>query len=138
MSLDDSDTTVPREPLGGPVARHAGEERYMIELGRRIRAQRERARLTQQTLARITNVACDMISRLENGHYTSPGLRTLLRLADGLEITVGELLPEHVLAEDLPHVSTRLRLRGLLDELSVEELDLVIELVSSVIRHRER
>mgnify|MGYP005853818601 CR=1 FL=1 len=138
MSLDDSNTAVPGEALGGPGARHAGEERYMIELGRRIRAHRERARLTQQTLARMTNVACDMISRLENGHYTSPGLRTLLRIAEGLEITVGDLLPEHVHGEDLPHVSTRLRLRGLLDELSVEELGLIVELVSSVIRHRER
>ena len=58
--------------------RELHERRYMVKLGLRIRAIREERGLTQQAVARSAGIATDMVSRLENGHYTSPGLRTLL------------------------------------------------------------
>ena len=75
-------------------ARELHERRYMVKLGQRIRAIREERGLTQQAVARSAGIATDMISRLENGHYTSPGLRTLLRVAEGMGVSLAALLPD--------------------------------------------
>ena len=75
-------------------AREAHERRYMVKLGLRIRAIREERGLTQQAVARSAGIATDMVSRLENGHYTSPGLRTLLRIAEGVGVSLAALLPD--------------------------------------------
>ncbi|MFO0634262.1 MAG: helix-turn-helix domain-containing protein [Nannocystaceae bacterium] len=77
-----------------PTARRLRERSYMAELGQRVRALREERGLTQQSLAQAAGIATDMVSRLENGHYSSPGLRTLLRIALGMGTSVGALLPE--------------------------------------------
>ncbi|HRI07511.1 MAG TPA: helix-turn-helix transcriptional regulator [Nannocystaceae bacterium] len=121
--------------VGSP--RGSAEERYMIELGRRIRIYRERARLTQQSLARLAGIATDIISRLENGHYTSPGLRTLLRIGEGLGVSVSELLPEVALAEEHPQENARTRLLSLLDEVGVDEADYIVEVVAAMVRNRD-
>lgn len=109
----------------------------MAELGRRIRIHRERARLTQQALARLAGIATDIISRLENGHYTSPGLRTLLRIGEGLGVTVSEFLPEFALAAEHPQESARSRLLELLDEVGVDEADYIVEVVAAMVRNRD-
>lgn len=104
----------------------------MAELGRRIRILRERRDLTQQHLARLAGIAPDMVSRIENGHYRSPGLRTLLRIADGLDVPLCELFPDP--NTDEPS-GARGRLLALIDALSPDELQLATQLISTVIDH---
>ena len=89
----------PHELLPGANAegrggRSAREKAYMTELGQRLRQLREERGMTQQTVARAAGIATDMVSRLENGHYSSPGLRTLLRIAEGMGISIATMLPE--------------------------------------------
>ena len=111
----------------------------MGELGQRLRTIREERDLTQHALAKVSGIAADMISRLENGHYTTPGLRTLLRLADGLGVGVGELLPETI-HEDMVSRETLLRSRLLsqVKQASAEELDLILGITGVILERRAR
>ncbi|MEZ4380247.1 MAG: helix-turn-helix transcriptional regulator [Nannocystaceae bacterium] len=118
--------------------RDAAERHYMTDLGQRLRRLREDRGLTQQALARISAVAADMISRLENGHYQSPGLRTLLRLADGLGVAIGELLPE---AQGLRGAAPsggggKARLFALVKRVSPEDAELTAGVLEAIIRGR--
>lgn len=130
-SDDDDDDRV-------PTARRLRERSYMAELGQRVRALREERGLTQQSLAQAAGIATDMVSRLENGHYSSPGLRTLLRIALGMGTSVSALLPE--LAMPVRgregEVSARARLQALLARASLDELELVSELAAVVVARR--
>lgn len=107
----------------------------MVELGQRIRALREERGLTQQALARSAGIATDMVSRLENGHYSSPGLRTLLRIAEGMHVDVGVLLPDHEAPE--PSNNRRLhdaRLESLLTQMAVDDLELLVDVAAVIAR----
>jgi transcriptional regulator with XRE-family HTH domain len=124
------------EPRG---TRSLRERAYMAELGQRLRTLREERGLTQQVLAQAAGIATDMVSRLENGHYSSPGLRTLVRIADGLGLGVAALLP------DLPtpqggasqETNLRARLQAIVQRATPEDLDLIVEL-SAVVLQRKR
>jgi transcriptional regulator with XRE-family HTH domain len=70
-------TTRSREP--GPFAR-------------RLAALRGRANLSRDQLAKLSGVSADTVQSLEQGRVTNPTLRTVLRLASGLGVTVGELI----------------------------------------------
>ncbi len=121
------------EPTAGRGA-HA-ERLYMAELGQRLRRIREQRGLTQQRLAKRACVATDMISRLENGRYTSPGLRTILRIARGLGVAPAELLPDHA---DHPAEGARARVRlsTLVAQATAEEVELIAELALVVLSRR--
>jgi transcriptional regulator with XRE-family HTH domain len=115
-------------------AREARERKFMSELGQRLRAIREERGLTQREAAEAAQVATDMISRLENGHYTSPGLRTLLRVAEGLGTTVGDLLPDGTPTHSPAALSQRARLNALMHRAKVEDLELIAEIAQTVIQ----
>ncbi len=70
------------------------ERDYLAQLGQRIRAVREERDLTQMVVAQRAGIGMDMVSRLENGRYTRPGLPTLLRLAQGIGVRLEDLLPD--------------------------------------------
>ena len=131
--------TEPKSVYARPYEPREGDERrYMVELGVRLKRMREERGFTQSVLAQISAVATDMISRLENGHYQSPGLRTLLRLADGLGVEVSELLP--AVTPDQRHgreYSQRVRLLALLKRVSAEDLGMVADIVE-IIAQRSR
>ena len=107
----------------------------MAELGRKIRSAREQRGMTQKDAAQAAGIATDMISRLENGRYQSPGLRTLLRIADGLGTAVGELLPEVSLeAQSTPmELSHRARLIALTHRAEPRDLELIVEIASTIV-----
>jgi transcriptional regulator with XRE-family HTH domain len=106
----------------------------MIELGQRLRTMREERGLTQQDLARAAGIATDMVSRLENGHYTSPGLRTLLRIAEGMGISVSALLPDVPNAgHAAPEAALKARLAALLHRVEFEDLELLVDLATTVV-----
>ena len=70
-------TTRSREP--GPFAR-------------RLATLRWRACLSRDQLAKRSGVSADLIQSLEQGRADNPTLRSLLGLAQGLGLTVGELI----------------------------------------------
>lgn len=74
------------------MARARHDPRAMsAAFGRRLRALREERGLSQDALARITDVHATMIGRLERG-AREPRLSTILRVAAGLAVAPGELL----------------------------------------------
>lgn len=116
--------------------RSVQERTYMQELGQRVRTLREERGLTQQSLAQAAGIATDMVSRLENGHYSSPGLRTLLRLASGMGTQVSAMLPEHATAVRTADASAKARLTALLARATTDDLELVAEIAAVVVARR--
>ncbi len=94
--------------------------------------------MTQKQAAEAAGIATDMVSRLENGHYQSPGLRTLLRIADGLGAAVSELLPEpNAEAQSGPvELSHRARLAALTHHADPRDLELIVEIANTIVSRR--
>jgi transcriptional regulator with XRE-family HTH domain len=115
------------------AAREQYEKRYMAALAQRIRAVREERGLTQQAVARAAGIASDMVSRLENGHYTSPGLRTLLRIADGMGVPLAALLPELGGPTSSPESSLLALLHSVAQRAEPRELELLLDLAKVVV-----
>lgn len=111
------------------------ERDYMVELGKRLRIAREQRGMTQKQAAQAAGIATDMISRLENGRYQSPGLRTLVRIATGLGATVTDLLPEA--STDAQSSSTemshRARLIALTHRAEPRDLELIVEIAGVIV-----
>jgi transcriptional regulator with XRE-family HTH domain len=114
------------------------ERGYMTELGHRLRTLREERGLTQQVLAQAAGIATDMVSRLENGHYSSPGLRTLVRIADGMGVTVAMMLPDlpATSASATAETNLRARLQALVQRATPEDLELIVELTTVVLARK--
>jgi transcriptional regulator with XRE-family HTH domain len=113
------------------------EKTYMTELGHRLRTLREERGLTQQAVARAAGIATDMVSRLENGHYSSPGLRTLLRIADGMGITVATLLPDvQTVSHASPEGALRARLAALIHRLDLDDLELLVDIAGAIVTRK--
>jgi transcriptional regulator with XRE-family HTH domain len=62
-----------------------------VAFGLRVRELRKARGLSQDALARATDVHATMIGRLERG-AREPRLSTILRIADGLAVEPGELI----------------------------------------------
>ncbi|NVB38781.1 helix-turn-helix transcriptional regulator [Pseudenhygromyxa sp. WMMC2535] len=115
--------------------REQAERRYMVELGLRIRAERILRSMTQKDAAQAAGIATDMISRIENGRYQSPGLRTLLRIADGFGMPVSKLLPDG--SNDPPRAeSQNARLVALTHRAEPRDLDLIVEIASAIVNRK--
>ncbi len=100
----------------------------MAELGQCVARLRGMRGMTQLQLAHAART--HNISQLECGHF-SPGLRTLLRVATALGVTVADLLPESDGSHRAPGVA-------FLDELLVgateRELKIVLAVVGALAR----
>lgn len=111
----------------------------MVRMGARLRALREERGLTQQGAAKAAGITTDMISRLENGRYKSPGLRTLVRIADGLGVAVSALMPDaSPTAMGGPEVILKARLMATAARAVREDLELISEFAAFVVDRRER
>ncbi len=121
-----------------PQASRAHHEKaYMSERGHRLRHLREERGMTQQVVAQAAGIATDMVSRLENGHYSSPGLRTLLRIAEGMGLTVSALLPDVPnLNQASPEANLRARLNTLLHRVDLDDLELIVEISGTIVARR--
>lgn len=105
-----------------------------------LTAELRRARLarewTQEDLAERMSVAVETISNIERGS-TIPSLRTLLALAEVLDIDLGAIFsaPAKVQQKVTPERARReVKLQRLLATLNEQQLQLVIELVLAVTR----
>jgi transcriptional regulator with XRE-family HTH domain len=69
-------------------------------IGDRLKKFRKSLGLSQAELARRSNVSAAYLSELESGLGKRPGGEILLRLANGLEVTVAELLGQDIRPND--------------------------------------
>lgn len=73
----------------------------LTEMGQTIRRLRRQRQLTLQELSRQAEISIGMLSQMERG-IASPSLRSLLRVAEALEIPVGWLFDPPRAAADGP------------------------------------
>lgn len=67
------------------------EEREFYQLlGKRVKFLREQAHLTQEKLAEKSGISLDYLGKIEVC-INKPGLKTILKLANALEVMVREL-----------------------------------------------
>lgn len=64
------------------------------DFGRRFKALREAAGLSQQAVAQRAGVSLSVVFQIEQGKKKDPKLSTVAALADALGMTVGELADE--------------------------------------------
>jgi transcriptional regulator with XRE-family HTH domain len=113
-----------------------GRDAYMLALGQRIRSLREARSLTQSECGERCGVGADVLSRLENGRYTNPGLRTLIRVAESLAVKPSELLPDS--PDPAKHNAPQARLHALLSTAGPAQLELIEDLTLAVLKNNKR
>lgn len=57
-----------------------------------IKKYRAKLNLTQEGLARKANISFHTVVKLESGGITDPRMETLIKLADGLEVSLDKLV----------------------------------------------
>ncbi len=67
------------------------EEKYFQKLGAKIRRLREEKEIDQKSFAFDCEIGRTQLYMIENGK-TNPRLLTLIKIANGLELSVSELL----------------------------------------------
>lgn len=75
-------------------------------LGKRVRSIRRRNGSTLDQLAEATGLNKGYLSRIESGEKT-PSIATLLKLAEALEVSTGQLFGEEVAKDDIQIVRAR-------------------------------
>jgi transcriptional regulator with XRE-family HTH domain len=79
------------------------------DIGERIRAARKARDLTQEALARRSDLSLNVVARLELGIITNPHYGTLQALAHSLGMTVGQLVEGQESAEELGRLARDLK-----------------------------
>jgi len=69
-----------------------------VDIGKRVKTARNDAQLSQDALARRAGMSVSAVAQIEQGGRTDPHYSTLTKLADALNMSVGELLEEPALA----------------------------------------
>lgn len=64
----------------------------MSKIGKRIQKVRKKEGLTQQELAKKSDVLLTTLTKIEVGNNNNPTIKTLKKIADALEVTVDYLL----------------------------------------------
>lgn len=104
-----------------------------IDLGRRIREERQKLNLTQEKLSEAVNVSTTYIGQIERGERC-PTLETLLRISNSLGVSIDYLLHESI----NPSSTTLSNLWvQMTHELSDSEKEMIIELVKVIKNHRK-
>ncbi len=61
-------------------------------IGSKIQVWRKKKDLTQDALAKKADIPYTTIAKIESNVIKNPSLQTIVKIADGLEITVAELI----------------------------------------------
>jgi transcriptional regulator with XRE-family HTH domain len=93
-------------------------------LGEYLRAERERAGISQRHLASRVGIHNSYLARLENGETANPAADLLQRIADILEISSADLLAFIGVKppEGLPDLAPYLRAKYRLDDAAIREM----------------
>lgn len=104
-----------------------------IDLGRRIREERQKLNLTQEKLSEAINVSTAYVGQIERGERC-PTLDTLIKLSNRLGVSIDYLLHESI----DPSSTTLSNLWvQMTQELSTEEQEMIIEMVKVIKNHRK-
>lgn len=61
-------------------------------IGQKIRQARKEAKLSQDKLARLADVAYNTIVKIESGENPNPTVETIKKIANALKVEVGDLI----------------------------------------------
>lgn len=103
-----------------------------IDLGRRIREERQKLNLTQEKLSESINVSTTYIGQIERGERC-PTLDTLIRISNSLGVSIDYLLRESVTPSSTVLMNLWVQLTR---DLSDNEMKMIIELVNVIKNHR--
>lgn len=104
-----------------------------MDLGQRIREERQKLNLTQEKLSEAINVSSAYIGQIERGERC-PTLETLIKLSNCLGVSI-----DYLLRESIEPSSTNLSNLWvqLTQELSHDEKEMIIEMVKVIKNHRK-
>lgn len=104
-----------------------------MDLGQRIREERQKLNLTQEKLSEAINVSSAYIGQIERGERC-PTLETLIKLSNCLGASI-----DYLLRESIEPSSTNLSNLWvqLTQELSNDEKEMIIEMVKVIKNHRK-
>jgi len=100
-------------------------------LGARIREIRKRRKLSQEMLAERAGISAQYVSNIERGKE-NPTLDLLLRLADALKVSLGEMCDFETEEMDIKKI--RSSIREILKTRDPESLRVVLKLLMTVVR----
>jgi transcriptional regulator with XRE-family HTH domain len=66
-----------------------------LDIGRRIRAERTKQKITQEKLAEMADVGTTHISHIETGN-TVPSIKTFIAIINALNLSSDEMLRNHI------------------------------------------
>lgn len=103
------------------------------QLGNKIRVTREAKGISQEELAERSNLSVNQIGRIERAER-SPNLTTLLKVCNGLSISVQELLKElPVRHKDEKRQESLSRIVALLGEEDERKLEFFLKIASDIV-----
>lgn len=103
-----------------------------IDLGRRIREERQKLNLTQEKLSESINVSTTYIGQIERGERC-PTLDTLIKISNSLGVSIDYLLRESVTPSSTALMNLWIQLTR---DLSDNEMKMIIELVNVIKNHK--
>lgn len=105
------------------------------KLGLRIKELRELSDFTQEKLAINAGISRNYISSIENGRY-SPSLETLRNISNALDVTVIQILDNHVESMENRVTEEKERLNSLFSDIPKDQLELAEGLIVQAARLR--
>jgi transcriptional regulator with XRE-family HTH domain len=61
-------------------------------IGKNIRALRQKRKLSQEKLARLTDISLNTLTKIESGFTKRPSIQTVHKIAKALNITIDKLV----------------------------------------------
>lgn len=61
-------------------------------IGKNIKRLRRRRKLSQEKLARLTDISLNTLTKIESGFTKKPSIETVIKLAKALNISIDELV----------------------------------------------
>lgn len=62
-----------------------------FKIGKQVKEEREKKKITQEQLAKLSNLSPNYISKMENDTYTNIGSKHLIDICNALHISMAEL-----------------------------------------------
>jgi len=115
------------------MERHQG---WLVEMGRRLRNERERQGLSRVALAEVTNTDQSYIVQIERG-ARSPSLRLLKNLLMALNISADHIFFGTVSEKNKETGAILSDIVNLLERKDDKEIVILYDIIRTVIRYRE-
>lgn len=66
-------------------------------IGKNIRVLRQKRQLSQEKLARLTDISLNTLTKIESGFTKRPSIQTIHKIAKALEVSIDKLVEERKL-----------------------------------------